>query len=77
MLTVQMPPIENRIRDREETLPRDELEALQLARLRDRIGKEILTVTGIRATVELAAPHTLERFTGKARRVLDKRKQNE
>ena len=38
------------------------------------IGKEILTVAGIRASVELAAPRTLERFVGKARRVVDKRK---
>jgi phenylacetate-CoA ligase len=46
----------------------------RMQRLRDRIGKEILTVAGIRASVELAAPRTLERFVGKARRVVDKRK---
>jgi phenylacetate-CoA ligase len=41
--------------------------------LKERIGREILTVTGIRAAIELAAPRTLERFMGKAKRVNDKR----
>lgn len=45
----------------------------RMQRLKDRIGKEILTVAGIRAGVELAAPRTLERFVGKAKRVIDKR----
>ena len=47
----------------------------RMQRLKDRIGKESLTVAGIRANVELAAPRTLERFTGKAKRVVDKRGQ--
>jgi phenylacetate-coenzyme A ligase PaaK-like adenylate-forming protein len=41
--------------------------------LRRRIGKEIRTVAGIRTTVELLKPHTLERSCGKAQRVIDKR----
>ncbi len=42
--------------------------------LRRRIGKEIHTVAGIRAAVELVAPHTLERSSGKAKRVIDQRR---
>jgi phenylacetate-CoA ligase len=41
--------------------------------LRRRIGKEIRTVAGIRTTVELLEPHTLERSSGKAQRVIDQR----
>ncbi len=41
--------------------------------LRDRIDREIQAVTGIRAQVELVSPNTLERFAGKARRVIDHR----
>ncbi len=41
--------------------------------LRDRIAREIHTVTGIRASVQLVEPRSLERFTGKAKRVIDRR----
>ena len=51
---------------------RDEMR--QMVELRDRIDREIHAVTGIRMTVELVAPNTLERSTGKAKRVLDHRK---
>ena len=43
--------------------------------LRDRIDHEIHAITGVRMTVELVAPGTLERSAGKARRVLDHRRQ--
>ena len=46
----------------------------QMQALRERIDREIQTVTGIRAKVELVEPQTLERFVGKARRVIDHRK---
>jgi phenylacetate-CoA ligase len=49
-------------------------EMRQLVALRDRIDREIHAVTGIRMTVELVAPGSIERFTGKAQRVLDRRK---
>jgi phenylacetate-CoA ligase len=42
--------------------------------LQRRIGREIQTVTGIRAEILLLEPHTLERSTGKARRVIDRRR---
>jgi phenylacetate-CoA ligase len=51
---------------------RDEMR--QMVELRDRIDREIHAVTGIRMSVELVAPNTLERSLGKARRVLDLRK---
>jgi phenylacetate-CoA ligase len=49
-------------------------EMRQLVALRDRIDREIHAVTGIRMTVELVAPGSIERFTGKAQRVLDRRR---
>jgi phenylacetate-CoA ligase len=49
-------------------------EMRQMVELRDRIDREIHAVTGVRMTVELVAPDTLERSAGKARRVLDHRK---
>jgi phenylacetate-CoA ligase len=48
-------------------------EMRQMVELRDRIDREIHAVTGVRMTVELVAPNTLERSAGKARRVLDRR----
>jgi phenylacetate-CoA ligase len=50
----------------------DEMRAM--VELRDRIDREIHAVTGVRMTVELVAPNTLERSAGKARRVVDHRK---
>lgn len=41
--------------------------------LRDRIDREIHTITGIRVRVELVKPQTLERFVGKSKRVIDHR----
>ncbi|MDR2390718.1 MAG: phenylacetate--CoA ligase [Planctomycetota bacterium] len=41
--------------------------------IQERIEGAISSVTGIRMGVELIAPQTLERFQGKAKRVLDKR----
>jgi phenylacetate-CoA ligase len=51
---------------------RDEMR--QMVELRDRIDREIHSVTGIRVNVELVAPNTIERFAGKAKRVIDHRK---
>ncbi|QGU33849.1 phenylacetate--CoA ligase family protein [Thermochromatium tepidum] len=39
----------------------------------ERISREIQTIAGIRAHVDLVEPRSLERFVGKAKRVLDKR----
>jgi phenylacetate-CoA ligase len=51
---------------------RDEMR--EMIELRDRIDREIHAVTGVRMTVELVAPNTLERSAGKAKRVLDHRR---
>jgi len=47
----------------------------QLQELHDRIDREIQSITGIRANVELAEPQTLERSMGKAKRVIDHRRE--
>ena len=47
----------------------------QLQQLHDRIDREIHAITGIRMKVELVEPQTLERSTGKAKRVIDHRKE--
>lgn len=46
----------------------------QVQALRDRIDREINSICGIRAKVNLVEPQTLERSFGKAQRVLDHRK---
>jgi phenylacetate-CoA ligase len=43
--------------------------------LHARIEREIQAVTGVRMNVELVKPQTLERFVGKATRVVDNRQQ--
>ena len=45
----------------------------EMQELRDAIDREIQSVTGIRMKVNLVAPQTLERFIGKAKRVIDRR----
>ena len=46
----------------------------EMQTLRDRIDREIQSITGIRVNVELVTPQTLERSAGKARRVIDRRR---
>jgi len=41
--------------------------------LRERIAREIHAVANIRANIQLVEPRTIERFVGKAKRVVDKR----
>jgi phenylacetate-CoA ligase len=50
-------------------------EMRQMQRLRDRIDREIQSVTGVRMEVKLVEPQTLERFGGKAKRVIDHRRE--
>ncbi|HOW18349.1 MAG TPA: AMP-binding protein, partial [Phycisphaerae bacterium] len=47
----------------------------QMQALRDRIDREIHSITGIRVNVELVEPQTLERSAGKAKRVIDHRRE--
>ncbi len=48
-------------------------EMRQMVALRDRIDHEIHSITGIRMTIELVAPNSIDRSEGKARRVIDHR----
>ncbi len=48
----------------------------QMQALRRHIEQEIHSVTGIRVNVELVEPQTLERSAGKAKRVVDHRREN-
>jgi phenylacetate-CoA ligase len=43
--------------------------------LRERIDREVQSITGIRAKIELVEPQTLERSMGKAKRVVDHRRE--
>ena len=45
----------------------------QMHDLRDRIDRQIQSITGLRMNVELVKPQTLERSMGKAKRVIDRR----
>ncbi len=51
-------------------------EVRRLQELQDRIKAEIQTVLGISVKVTLVEPKTIERSMGKAKRVIDKRKEN-
>ncbi|MDZ8120393.1 phenylacetate--CoA ligase family protein [Pontiella agarivorans] len=42
--------------------------------LKERIEHAIQAITGLRMNIELVSPNSLERFTGKARHVIDRRK---
>jgi phenylacetate-CoA ligase len=43
--------------------------------LKERIDREIQSITGVRMNVELVMPQTLERSVGKAKRVVDHRRE--
>lgn len=46
----------------------------ELQELKDRIDRAIQGITGLRMNIELVSPSSLERFIGKAQRVIDNRK---
>jgi phenylacetate-CoA ligase len=45
-----------------------------LEQVQQKLGKSIETMIGLRATVRLVQPRTLQRSEGKAKRVIDQRK---
>ena len=51
----------------------DEMRVMEA--LRERIDREIQSITGIRVNVELIMPQTLKRSIGKANRVIDHRRE--
>ena len=49
-------------------------EVKQVERVRERIRSEVQSLLGLTAVIKLVQPKTIERSTGKAKRVIDKRK---
>lgn len=74
LIEVDRPGTLDEVRVKVEVRPEsfsDRMDRMQA--LRERIAREIHTVAGIRAEVELVEPRSIERFAGKAKRVLDRR----
>ena len=75
VIEVDRPGNLDRVTVRVEVRPEDLSDKLsELHELHDRIDREIQTVAGIRVDVQLVEPNTVERSMGKARRVIDHRK---
>ena len=76
MVEVSRPGTLDEVTVRVEVRPQDFSDKMsKMQSLREQIAREIHTVSGIRVTVELAEPQSLERFVGKAARVLDRRRE--
>lgn len=75
-IEVDRPGVLDTVTVRVEVRPQDFSDIMsRMHKLRDRIDREIQSITGIRVNVELAEPQSLERFVGKARRVIDHRRE--
>jgi phenylacetate-CoA ligase len=46
----------------------------EMQELKDKINHAIQGITGLRMNIELVSPKSLERFIGKAQRVIDRRR---
>ncbi len=78
LIEIDRPALLDEVTVHVEVLPEvfsDEMRKMQ--KLRDRIDREVHTITGIRAKINLVQPQSLERSAGKAVRVLDRRKERE
>lgn len=76
LIEVDRPGALDQVKVKVEIRPQDFSDQMrQMHALRDRIDREIHSVTTIRMDVELVAPQTLERFVGKAKRVIDHRRE--
>jgi phenylacetate-CoA ligase len=76
LIEVDRPGTMDQVTVRVEIRPQDFSDKMsQLQELHDRIDREIQSITGIRANVELVEPQTLERSLGKAKRVIDHRRE--
>jgi phenylacetate-CoA ligase len=76
LIEVDRPGTMDEITVRVEVRPQDFSDKMaHMQELRERIDRQIQAVTGLRMHVELVAPQTLERSSGKATRVLDRRRQ--
>jgi phenylacetate-CoA ligase len=75
LIEVSRPGTLDLVTVRVEMRPRDFSDRMsEMQALHDRIDREIQAITGIRAKVELVEPNTIERSQGKAKRVIDHRK---
>jgi phenylacetate-CoA ligase len=76
LIEVDRPGTMDEVTVRVEVRPADFSDKMsQMQELRERIDRQIQSVTGLRMHVELVAPRTLERSTGKAKRVIDHRRE--
>jgi phenylacetate-CoA ligase len=76
LIEVDRPGTLDEVTVRVEVRPQDFSDRMsQMQQLRDSIGREIQSITGIHARVDLVEPQTLERAVGKAVRVRDLRKE--
>ncbi len=76
LIEVDRPGNLDHVKVRVEIRPQDFSDKMsQLQALRDRIDREIQSITGIRMDVELVEPQTIERSVGKAVRVIDHRRE--
>jgi phenylacetate-CoA ligase len=76
LIEVDRPGALDEVTVKVEVRPKDFSDKMsQMQALRERIDREIQAVASIRAKIELVAPQTLERSAGKAKRVIDHRKE--
>jgi phenylacetate-CoA ligase len=76
LIEVDRPGTMDEITVRVEVRPQDLSDKMsRMQELRERIDRQIQAVTGIRMHVELVAPQTIERSMGKAKRVIDHRRE--
>ena len=74
-IVVDRPGALDMVKVRVEIRPEDFSDTMsQMQHLREQIDREIQSITGIRMKVELVEPQTIERSMGKAKRVIDLRK---
>lgn len=77
-IIIERPGALDEITVRVEVRPQDLSDKMSdMQMLRERIDREIHAVANIRVKVELAAPQTIERTPGKAKRVIDLRKKKD
>ena len=75
-IEIDRPGVMDQVVVRVEVRPEDFSDRMrEMQALRDRIDREIHSITGIRVNVELVEPQTLERSAGKAKRVIDHRRE--
>jgi phenylacetate-CoA ligase len=73
-IEIDRPGVMDQVVVRVEVRPEDFSDKMrEMQALRDRIDREIHAITGLRMSIELVKPQSIERSAGKARRVIDKR----